>query len=187
MTIEPILLLATLIGGVVVFGLGVFIGRMIARPATDASLRETFRALSDEALKSNNEAFLSLAETKLKEVRAHATADIDQRKVAIENLLAPMAKTLGDVDRELRDSERRRTESSAQLLQRIASLDTAGQDLRAQTGKLVDALKRPGVRGRWGELQLKRVVELAGMIEHCDFVEQRTVTNGDRRMRPDVI
>ena len=93
MTIEPIPLLATLIGGVIVFGLGVFIGRVITRPAADASLRETFRALSDEALKSNNEAFLSLAETKLKEVRAHATADIEQRKTAIENLLAPMQKT----------------------------------------------------------------------------------------------
>jgi len=93
------------------------------------------------------------------------------------------------VDREIKDSERRRVESGAQLLQRIASLDTAGQDLRNQTGKLVDALKRPGVRGRWGELQLKRVVELAGMVRHCDFLEQHTVTDGDgdRRMRPDVI
>jgi DNA recombination protein RmuC len=191
MNIEPTLLIATLIGGAVVFSVGLFIGRLIARPApvSDASLRDTFRALSDEALKSNNEAFLSLAETKLREVRAHATADIEQRKTAIEHLLAPMQKTLGDVDREIKEAERRRAESSAQLLQRIASLDTAGQDLRSQTGKLVDALKRPGVRGRWGELQLKRVVELAGMVEHCDFDEQRTVTSGDgdRRMRPDVI
>jgi len=192
MTIEPILLIATLIGGALVFGLGVFIGRNIARPAPDvdvAAMRDAFLALSHEALKSNNEQFIALAESKLGEARAKATADIEQRKAAIETLLAPMAKTLGDVDRELRDSERRRVETSAQLLQRIASLDTAGQDLRAQTGKLVDALKRPGVRGRWGELQLKRVVELAGMIEHCDFEEQKTVTagDGDRRMRPDVI
>jgi len=188
-SIEPILLIATLIGGAVVFGIGVFVGRRFARPVSDVSLRETFRALSDEALKSNNEAFLSLAETKLREVRVSAAADIDQRKVAIETLLAPMAKTLGDVDRELRDSERRRIESSAQLLQRIASLDTAGRDLRAETGRLVDALKRPQVRGRWGELQLQRVMELAGMLEHCDFVAQSTVTSddGERRMRPDVI
>jgi DNA recombination protein RmuC len=193
MSIEPTLLVATLIGGVLLLGIGVFIGRAFARPADDASLREavrdTFRALSDEALKSNNEAFLTLAETKLREVRATATAEIDQRKTAIEHLLEPMARTLGEVDREIKESERRRIESSAQLLQRMASLDTAGQDLRSQTGRLVDALKRPGVRGRWGELQLKRVVELAGMVQHCDFLEQRTVTNGDgdRRMRPDVI
>src|SRR5437667_11343407 len=189
MTIEPMLLVATLIGAVLVFAIGVFLGRMIGRPVSEASLRETFQALSHEALKSNNESFLSLAETKLGEARAKAAAEIDQRKVAIENLLAPMAKTLGDVDRELRESERRRVESSAQLLQRIASLDTAGQDLRAQTGKLVDALKRPGVRGRWGELQLKRVVELAGMLEHCDFDAQHTIASADdsaRRMRPDL-
>jgi DNA recombination protein RmuC len=193
MPIEPTLLVATIIGGVLLLGIGVFIGRVVARPASDAVLRDavrdTFRALSDDALKSNNEAFLTLAETKLREVRATATAEIEQRKTAIEHLLEPMARTLGEVDRELRESERRRIESSAQLLQRIASLDTAGQDLRNQTGKLVDALKRPGVRGRWGELQLKRVVELAGMVQHCDFLEQHTVTtdDGDRRMRPDVI
>jgi DNA recombination protein RmuC len=192
MSIEPTLLVATLIGGVLLLSIGVLIGRTMSRPANDATLRDavrdTFRALSDEALKSNNEAFLALAETKLREVRATATAEIDQRKTAIEHLLEPMARTLSEVDRELKESERRRVESSAQLLQRIASLDTAGQDLRSQTGKLVDALKRPGVRGRWGELQLKRVVELAGMVQHCDFVEQHTVTNGDdRRMRPDVI
>jgi DNA recombination protein RmuC len=192
MSIDPTLLVATLIGGVLLLSIGVLIGRTVSRPANDATLRDavrdTFRALSDEALKSNNEAFLTLAETKLREVRATATAEIDQRKTAIEHLLEPMARTLSEVDRELKESERRRVESSAQLLQRIASLDTAGQDLRSQTGKLVDALKRPGVRGRWGELQLKRVVELAGMVQHCDFVEQHTVTNGDdRRMRPDVI
>jgi DNA recombination protein RmuC len=192
MAIESTLLLATLIGGALVFAFGVLIGRKIARPAADvsgAAMRDTFLALSHEALKSNNQAFLALAETKLGEARARAAADIEQRKAAIENLLAPMAKTLTDVDRELRDSERRRAEDGARLLQRIASLDTAGQDLRAQTGKLVDALKRPGVRGRWGELQLKRVVELAGMVEHCDFLEQKTISNGDgdRRMRPDVI
>ena len=65
------------------------------------------------------------------------------------------------------------------LIQRIASLDTTGQELRSQTGRLVDALKRPGVRGRWGELQLKRVIELAGMVEHCDFYEQTTITSSD--------
>jgi DNA recombination protein RmuC len=205
-SIESNLLIATTIGGLVLLAAGVVIGWLATRPAlarmqervksvegAEASLRdafrETFRALSDEALKSNNQAFLALAETRLREARAAAANDIDERKTAIESLLVPMARTLGDVDRELRESERRRVQNDAQLLQRIASLDTAGQDLRNQTGKLVDALKRPGVRGRWGELQLKRVVELAGMVPHCDFVEQHTVTSGDgdRRMRPDVI
>ena len=155
----------------------------------DVRLRESFQALSAEALKTNNESFLHLAETRLGRARTEATSDIDARKKAIEDLLAPMAKTLDQVDREIKESERRRIESGAQLLQRIASLDTLGQDLRGQTARLVDALKRPGVRGRWGELQLKRVVELAGMVEHCDFELQETITDsdGDRRMRPDLI
>ena len=156
----------------------------------ETRLRESFHALSAEALKSNNETFLQLAETRLGHARSEATADVDARKKAIEDLLAPMAKTLDQVDREIKESERRRVENGAQLLERIASLDTTGQDLRGQTARLVDALKRPGVRGRWGELQLKRVVELAGMVEHCDFEEQQTVTasdDSDRRMRPDVI
>ena len=95
-----------------------------------------------------------------------------------------MAKTLEQVDREIKDAERRRVETGAQLLQRIASLDTAGQGLRDETRRLIDALKRPGVRGRWGELQLKRVVELAGMVEHCDFMEQHTIQSGDDEPHP---
>ena len=161
--------------------------RLKAYVDADAKLRDTFQALSAEALKTNNQAFLDLAETRLREARTEAAGDIEARKTAIENLLGPMAKTLEQVDREIRDAERRRGEATAQLLQRMASLDTAGQDLRNQTARLVDALKRPGVRGRWGELQLKRVVELAGMIEHCDFEEQQTLPADERRIRPDVI
>ena len=100
-----------------------------------------------------------------------------------------MQQTLDKVDREIKDSEHRRIANDTRLIEKIGTLDTMGQDLRAQTARLVDALKRPGVRGRWGELQLKRVVELAGMVEHCDFDEQQTVTavDSDRRMRPDVV
>src|SRR5204863_5122369 len=119
--------------------------------------------------------------------RTEATADIDARKKAIEELLAPMAKTLDQVDREIKESERRRSASSEVLIEKLRTLDTAGQDLRSQTARLVDALKRPGVRGRWGELQLKRVVELAGMVEHCHFTEQETIQSEQGRVRPDVI
>jgi DNA recombination protein RmuC len=162
--------------------------RLAAYQDAEAKLRDAFQALSADALKTNNEAFLSLAETRMREARTEAAGDIDARKKAIEDLLAPMAKTLEQVDREIKDSERRRVESGAQLMQRIASLDTAGQGLRDETRRLTDALKRPGVRGRWGELQLKRVVELAGMIEYCDFMEQHTMQGGDdERIRPDVI
>ena len=163
--------------------------RLKAYHEAEARLRDAFQALSADALRTNNEAFLALAETRLRQARAEATGDIDARKKAIEELLAPMARTLDEVDREIKDSERRRVESGAQLMQKIASLDTAGQGLRDETRRLTDALKRPGVRGRWGELQLKRVVELAGMIEHCDFTEQQTIQAPDDegRIRPDVV
>jgi len=210
MAIEPTILVVLTLSLVI----GALVGWLAARPAhtrlqtelerdravhaerlqayadAEARLREAFQALSADALQTNNQAFLDLAETRLREARSEATRDIDARKKAIEDLLAPMAKTLEHVDREIKDSERRRIETGAQLMQRIVSLDTAGQTLRDETRRLTDALKRPGVRGRWGELQLKRVVELAGMIEHCDFTEQRTIQVGgddDGRIRPDVI
>jgi DNA recombination protein RmuC len=209
MSIEPLTLVITLIAGLVI---GVTFGWLASRPAqtrlqaeldkdravhaerlkayhdAEGKLRDAFQALSADALKTNNETFLSLAETRMREARTEAAGDIDARKKAIEDLLAPMAKTLEQVDREIKDSERRRVETGAQLMQRIVSLDTAGQGLRDETRRLTDALKRPGVRGRWGELQLKRVVELAGMIEYCDFTEQHTIQgDDDARIRPDVI
>ena len=164
-------------------GLGVFVGWLVAR----STLRDTFRALSAEALKTNNETFLQLAETRLGQARTEASADIDARKKAIEDLLAPVQKTLDQVDREIRESEIHRRESGTKLLEKIATLDTMGQGLRDQTRRLTDALKQPGVRGRWGELQLKRVVELAGMVEHCDFEQQQTLSADEKRIRPDVI
>src|SRR5580765_6766595 len=158
MAIEPLSLIVTLTIGL---ALGALLGWLAGRPAqaqlrnqldkdravhaerlkaydeAEGTLREAFQALSAEALKTNNQAFLDLAEMRLREARTQATADIDARKQAVEHLLAPIAKTLDQVDREIRESERRRLESSAQLLQRIALLDTTGQDLRSQTGRLV--------------------------------------------------
>ena len=138
--------------------------RLRAYQDAEAKLRDAFHSLSSEALETSNRAFLELAETRLRTARTEAASDIDARKKAIEDLLTPLQKTLDQVDRDIRDSERRRVESGAQLMQRIAALDTMGQHLQTETRRLVDALKRPGVRGRWGELQLRRVVELAGML-----------------------
>src|SRR5947207_8052567 len=170
---------------VVGIALGVFIGWFGAR----SSLRDAFQALSAEALKSNNETFLHLAESRLRVARTEAAADVDARKRAIEQLLTLMKTTLEQVEREVKDSERHRLQTSTELLHKLASLDAVGQTLRSETARLTDALKRPGVRGRWGELQLKRVVELAGMVERCDFEEQHTIVASadERRLRPDVI
>src|SRR5437016_8582321 len=209
MAIELLSLITLLAIGIVI---GVVIGWLVAAPSQNrlrtelekeraihaerlkayeeagAKLRETFQALSADALRSNNEQFLSLAQTRLQQTRTETAADIDARRKAIEELLAPMQKTLEQVDREIKDAERRRVESGATLLEKIASLDSTGQNLRDETRRLTDALKRPGVRGRWGELQLKRVVELAGMVEYCDFMEQHTLQGpDDERIRPDVV
>lgn len=161
--------------------------RLIAYQEAETKLREAFQALSADALRTNNQAFLDLAETRLRQAQTEATTDIDSRRKAIDELLAPMARTLEQVDREIKDAERRSVETGARLLERIASLDIAGQNLREETRRLTDALKRPGVRGRWGELQLKRVVELAGMVEYCHFTEQETIQGDQGRLRPDVI
>jgi DNA recombination protein RmuC len=165
--------------------------RLRAYEDAESKLRAAFQSISSEALEASNRTFLELAETRLRAARTEAAGDIDARKKAIEDLLAPLQKTLDQVDREIRDAERRRVEGGAQLMQRIVALDAVGQHLQTETRRLVDALKRPSVRGRWGELQLRRVVELAGMLEHCDFDEQQTL-NGElngtpRRIRPDVI
>ena len=161
--------------------------RLRAYQDAESTLREAFQSLSAQALDTNNRRFLDLAETRLREARTEATTDIDTRKKAIEDLLAPLQKTLDQVDRGSRiRAPARRDRRATRRAHRVARRDGAG--LRAETARLVDALKRPGVRGRWGELQLKRVVELAGMVEHCDFEEQQTFTNADeRRIRPDVV
>jgi len=163
--------------------------RLKAFQEAETRLRESFQALSSEALHANNRAFLQLAETRFQQTRTEATADLDARTRAIEGLLAPMKTTLEQVDREIKESELRRTRSRAELIEKLRALDVVGHDLKSQTARLVDALKRPGVRGRWGELQLRRVVELAGMLDRCDFEEQGTITasDSDRRLRPDVI
>jgi DNA recombination protein RmuC len=194
--IEPFIAITLLLIGLAI---GVFVGSLFARPArirleerlkaqheATSRMRDTFQALSADALKNNQEQFLALAQTKLQQTRTEATADIEARKQAIENLLGPLQKTLDQVDREIKESEGRRRESTAQLVQRITALDAMGQNLRDETRRLTDALKRPGVRGRWGELQLKRVVELAGMLEHCHFTEQETLQSENGRIRPDV-
>jgi DNA recombination protein RmuC len=207
MAIESQLILAF----VATFAVGALIGWLAARPAharlqtelrkdqavhaerlrayqeAESRLRETFESLSAQALQTNNRAFLDLAESRLREAKADATTDMDARRKAVEDLLSPLQRTLEEVDREIKSAERQRIASGAQLMERISSLDSLGHSLRSETARLVDALKRPGVRGRWGELQLRRVVELAGMVEQCDFYEQQTLTADERRVRPDLV
>ena len=150
-------------------------------------LRETFQALSGEALRSNNRAFLELARTSLESFQRSASGDLEARQQAIDALVAPVHESLERVDKKLREVEIQRQGHYSALTQQLEHISASHQKLQDETQNLVQALRTPTVRGRWGEIQLKRVVELAGMLAHCDFYEQRTAESDEGRVRPDLI
>src|SRR5512146_85460 len=150
-------------------------------------LAEAFQALSGEALKQNNEAFLNLAKTSFQTLHAEAKGDLAQRQQAIDELVKPLSETLHRYDEQLRQLEQSRQAAYGGLDQHLKSLAETQQRLQQETGNLVTALRAPAVRGRWGEITLKRVAELAGMVAHCDFFEQESVTVDDWRLRPDMV
>ena len=150
-------------------------------------LRESFQALSAEALKSNNQAFLHLAQSTLEKFQSEAKGDLELRQQAVENLVAPIGESLKKVDEQIRQMESTRDRAYGDLTSQISSLINTQEKLQSETGNLVKALRSPTVRGRWGEIQLRRVVEIAGMLPYCDFVEQETVTTSAGRFRPDLI
>jgi DNA recombination protein RmuC len=150
-------------------------------------LRASFQALSAEALKSNNQAFLQLANATLEKFQSEAKGDLELRQQAVENLVAPIGESLKKVDEQIRQMESVRDRAYGDLTNQVRSLITTQEKLQTETGNLVKALRSPTVRGRWGEIQLKRVVEIAGMLPYCDFVEQETVTTSTGRLRPDLI
>lgn len=150
-------------------------------------LRDAFAALSADALAANNEAFVRLAESRLRAAGSEASGDLSRRQQAIEGLVTPLRDTLGKVESQLRSVEREREGSFQALVAQITTMRQDSEQLRAETRALVTALRAPQVRGRWGELQLRRVVEAAGMLEHCDFDEQPTSTTSDGMLRPDLV
>jgi len=150
-------------------------------------LADAFKSLSSEALKSNNQSFLELAKTQFESFRQAAEGDLDKRRKAIDDLVKPVGDALKQVDVKLADIEKQRLEAYSGLKEQVKSLALTQGELKAETGKLVQALRRPQVRGRWGEIQLRRVVEMAGMVNHCDFVEQESADTEEGRLRPDMI
>ena len=147
-------------------------------------LSDAFKALSAEALKVNSTQFLELAKTNLDKYQEGARTDLEKRQKAIDELVKPLKESLGKVDEKLSKIEK---VSFTTLTEQIKSLAASESDLRKETANLVTALRRPDVRGRWGEIQLKRVVEIAGMVEYCDFVTQESTSVGVGRIRPDMI
>src|SRR5688572_11152840 len=154
--------------------------------ATD-ELTEKFKALSRDALKDNNQSFLQLAHSTLEKFQETARGDLEHRQKAIDQLIRPLKESLEKVDGKIGALEKERAGAYSELREQVKALATSQLQLQAETGNLVKALRTPHVRGRWGEIQLRRVVEMAGMLQYCDFVEQETVATEDSRIRPDVI
>jgi DNA recombination protein RmuC len=150
-------------------------------------LTDTFDALSAEALKSNNQAFLALAKSTFETIQAESKGDLDARQRTIDDLVAPLKEALERYERQIQDMERTRQVAYGSLDEQLRTLASANQQLQRETGSLVTALRTPQVRGRWGEMTLRRAAELAGMVEHCDFNEQETLGTEDNRQRPDMI
>ncbi|MDV3353825.1 DNA recombination protein RmuC [Leptothoe sp. LEGE 181152] len=146
---------------------------------------EAFKVLSAEALRTNNETFLNLAQTKLGQFHTQSSSELLQRQQAIDGLVQPLQSSLSKVETYLQDLERNRLSAYSQLSEQITQLATGQLQLQTETANLTKALRAPNVRGRWGEIQLKRVVEIAGMVEHCDFAQQ--VTTGNGALRPDMV
>ncbi len=150
-------------------------------------MRAQFRSLAASALESNNTNFLQLARATLERQQAEAKGELEKREQAVETLVKPIAESLKQVDEQVRALEEKRAHAYGTLSTQVESLLKTQQALQTETGNLVKALREPQARGRWGELQLRRVIEMAGMSEHCDFDEQVTVIGEERRIRPDVV
>jgi DNA recombination protein RmuC len=152
-----------------------------------AMAEDRFRSLSADALKQNNEQFLTLAKQALGTYQSEARGELEKREKAVQQLVAPISEQLKLVDTRLERLDRDRVQSSSVLQQQLRTMVESQERLRGETGALVAALRKPQARGRWGEMQLRNVVEMSGMVGYCDFAEQVTVRDDDRTLRPDLV
>lgn len=150
-------------------------------------LTDSFKALASEALQSNNKAFVDLAKAELAQHQVQAREELEKRKVAMDALVKPISDSLTKVDTKIEQLERERVEAQGALFNHLKVVTSQQEELKRETANLVTALRAPHTRGRWGEMQLRRVCEMAGMLRHCDFAEQETVASEDSRLRPDVV
>jgi DNA recombination protein RmuC len=150
-------------------------------------LSASFKALSAEALQSSMNQLSELARAQLRAVQVEAKGDLDQRKQAVEQLISPLKEQLGRVDAQLLALDQERRESRGRLETQLRTLADTNDKLRTETGALVTALRKPNARGQWGQMQLRNVVELAGMIQHCDFAQQSSLGGDERVLRPDLV
>jgi DNA recombination protein RmuC len=186
---------------ILIFTLGVAVGAVLVfvisqraragetdiRAETTRQLENAFKALSADVLRGNSEQFLQLARTELERGRIQTRVDLEKKEMAIEGLVGPIGEALAMYNEKLDQIERARVGMFAQLAQRLNDTNATSEQLRNETAALARALSSANVRGTWGEMQLRRVIEFSGMIEHCDFSEQCTIEGNDGRLRPDVI
>ncbi|MGD8514459.1 MAG: DNA recombination protein RmuC [Granulosicoccaceae bacterium] len=154
---------------------------------TREQLNATFAQLSSEALKHNSGEFLKLAQENLKQFHLTAQHELDKKEKNIETLIKPIRDALDKTEKQIREIEAERKQHYGSLSKHLESMAQSQSQLQHETRNLVQALRRPEVRGQWGELTLKRLAELAGMVEHCDFYEQEQITTEQGRMRPDMV
>ena len=152
-----------------------------------ARMSASFKALSAEALQSSMAQLAELSRAQLQAAQIQASGDLEKRQHAVEQLVAPLKEQLGRVDSQLLRLDQERRESRGRLEAQLRTLNETGERLRTETGSLVTALRKPNARGQWGQMQLRNVVELAGMVRHCDFAEQSPVAGDDSVLRPDLI
>lgn len=150
-------------------------------------LQNAFKALAADALKSNNSSFLQIAQETLKRFQIEAKGDLEARQKAVADMVAPVRESLSKVDEQIQQMEVARGEAYGDLRAQVQSLMVTQKELQIEASNLVRALRTPNVRGRWGEIQLRRVVEIAGMLPYCDFVEQETIFSESGRLRPDLV
>jgi DNA recombination protein RmuC len=154
---------------------------------TRDQLENTFKSLASDVLKSNSSEFLKLAETNFKTLHTKANGNLEQREKAVESMVKPIREALEKTDQQIRKMEKERQSAFGSLTQHLQFMAQAQEQLQGETRNLVKALRRPEVRGQWGEMTLKRLAELAGMVEHCDFDQQQSVDTDQGKQRPDMI
>ncbi len=175
-------LLGLLLGGGAVWLL------MRARLNSDVQLADKFKSIASETLRQSHESFLQLAEGRLKQSEISAAATLDKKSVAIEELIKPVKETLGKMDTQLKELEVTRHGAYKELMQAVTLSNDSQQKLRAETSQLLQALRNPGSRGQWGEIQMRRILEMTGMAEHCrDFSSQHHIAGENGSSRPDYV